>query len=88
MKFKITNGIVYDPSRNINGKQKDIYVCDGKIVSPSISELIDYKTSYDVSGMIIMAGGIDIHSHIAGGNVNNARVLSPEIHSNFLDKKP
>ena len=86
MKFKITNGIVYDPSRNINGKQKDIYVCDGKIVSPSISELIDYKTSYDVSGMIIMAGGIDIHSHIAGGNVNNARVLSPEIHFNFLDK--
>ena len=86
MKFKITNGIVYDPSRNINGKQKDIYVCDGKIVSPSISELIDYKTSYDVSGMIIMAGGIDIHSHIAGGNVNNARVLSPEIHLNFLDK--
>ena len=32
-----------------------------------------------------MAGGIDIHSHIAGGNVNNARLLSPEIHSNFLE---
>ena len=31
-----------------------------------------------------MAGAIDIHSHIAGGNVNNARVLSPEIHSNFV----
>ena len=31
-----------------------------------------------------MAGAIDIHSHIAGGNVNNARLLSPEIHSNFL----
>ena len=35
-------------------------------------------------GMVVMAGGIDIHSHIAGGNVNNARLLSPEIHSNFL----
>ena len=32
-----------------------------------------------------MAGGIDIHSHIAGGNVNNAGLLSPEIHSNFLE---
>ena len=31
-----------------------------------------------------MAGAIDIHSHIAGGNVNNARLLSPEIHSNFV----
>ena len=26
-----------------------------------------------------MAGAIDIHSHIAGGNVNNARIISPEI---------
>ena len=33
-----------------------------------------------------MAGAIDIHSHIAGGNVNNARLLSPEIHSRFLEK--
>ena len=32
-----------------------------------------------------MAGAIDIHSHIAGGNVNNARLLTPEIHSNFLE---
>ena len=28
--------------------------------------------------LIVMAGAIDIHSHIAGGNVNNARLLSPE----------
>ena len=27
-----------------------------------------------------MAGGIDIHSHIAGGNVNTARLLLPEQH--------
>jgi len=26
-----------------------------------------------------MAGAIDIHSHIAGGNVNNARRLMPEM---------
>ena len=36
--------------------------------------------------MIVMAGAIDIHSHIAGGNVNNARIISPEIHSNFVEK--
>ena len=33
-----------------------------------------------------MAGAIDIHSHIAGGNVNNARLFSPEVHSNFVKK--
>ena len=32
-----------------------------------------------------MAGAIDIHSHIAGGNVNNARLLSPEIHTKFVE---
>ena len=36
--------------------------------------------------MIIMAGGIDIHSHIAGGNVNNARVLSLKYTQILLDK--
>ena len=35
---------------------------------------------HDVSGKIVMAGAIDIHSHIAGGNVNTARLLLPEKH--------
>ena len=86
MKFKIVNGVVYDPARGINGKVEDIYVSDGKIVKPALSDERKFRASYDVSGMIVMAGGIDIHSHIAGGNVNNARVLSPEIHLNFLEK--
>ena len=86
MKFKITNGKVYDPSLKLNGQVKDLYISDGKIVSPCPSEINTFKKTYNVSGMIIMAGGIDIHSHIAGGNVNNARVLTPEIHTNFLEQ--
>ena len=64
----------------------DIFVEDGKIVNPHKSDLYKFRTSYDVNGMIVMAGAIDIHSHIAGGNVNNARLLSPEVHSNFVKK--
>jgi formylmethanofuran dehydrogenase subunit A len=30
--------------------------------------------------MVVMAGGIDIHSHIAGANVNRARLMLPEQH--------
>ncbi len=85
MKFKIINGILYDPTQNINEKIQDIYVEDGLIINPSPSEVSKFKNIYDASGMIVMAGAIDIHSHIAGGNVNNARLLSPEIHSNFLE---
>ena len=36
--------------------------------------------TYDAAGKIVMAGAIDIHSHIAGGNVNTARLLLPEHH--------
>ena len=36
-------------------------------------------TEHDVSGAVVLAGGIDIHSHIAGTNVNTARLLLPEL---------
>ncbi len=84
MKFKIINGKVFDPTQDLNGQKTDIYVDNGIIVKPNPSEFYKYKTVYDASDLIVMAGAIDIHSHIAGGNVNNARLLSPEIHSNFL----
>ena len=34
----------------------------------------------DANGLIAMAGGIDIHSHIASANVNTARLMLPEQH--------
>ena len=85
VKFKIINGRVFDPTQKLDNKKKDIFVKDGQIVKPSPSEVCEYKTTYDVEGMIVMAGAIDIHSHIAGGNVNNARLLSPEIHTKFVE---
>ena len=85
MKFKIINGRIFDPTQKLNNKKQDLFVKDGQIVKPSPSEVYEYKTTYDVEGKIVMAGAIDIHSHIAGGNVNNARLLSPEIHTKFVE---
>ncbi|HHY38231.1 MAG TPA: formylmethanofuran dehydrogenase subunit A [Clostridia bacterium] len=34
----------------------------------------------DASGMIVMPGGVDIHTHIAGPKVNVGRILCPEYH--------
>ena len=86
MKYKIVNGYVYDPTQNLNRVKRNIYV-DGKyIVEPAKNQLDQFEKTYDASGMIVMAGGIDIHSHIAGGNVNNARLLMPEIHRNFVER--
>ena len=43
---------------------------------------------YDAAGKIVMAGAIDIHSHIAGSNVNTARLLLPEHHRGRCAARP
>jgi len=70
----IKNGIVYDPLNNIDGEKKDICVKDGKIVE-SVS---DDANVIDASGQIIMPGGVDPHTHIAGAKVNVGRMIRPE----------
>lgn len=79
MLIKLKGGNVYDPQHNICGKKKDIYIEDGIIIKkPGSRSKID-KT-LDLEGKIVMAGGIDIHTHIGGGKVNIARMLMPEDH--------
>ncbi|MFH1821323.1 MAG: formylmethanofuran dehydrogenase subunit A [Methanobacteriota archaeon] len=65
---------MYDPLNKIDGEKKDVFVKDGKIV-----EEADGKT-IDASGLIVLPGGVDIHSHIAGSKVNAGRLLRPEDH--------
>ena len=55
----------------------DIAVKDGKIVE-KVNERKARKI--DASGMIVMPGGVDIHCHIAGAEVNSGRLLRPEDH--------
>ena len=79
---KLENGRIYDPINKINGKIKDLFIKNGKIIdrpkrNEKISKIINFKKK------IIMAGGIDIHSHIAGGKVNLARLLLPEEHRKY-----
>ena len=86
MLTRLTGGQVYDPAQGWCGEIKDLYIRDGVLVStPDAGERIGHD--YDLRGKIVMAGAIDIHSHIAGGNVNTARVLLPEQHRNSMARK-
>jgi len=58
--------------------QRDLYIRDGRIVDAPADGAIDHD--YDAQGMIVMAGGIDLHSHIGGGKTNLSRLLLPEDH--------
>ena len=80
---KLQNARIYDPINRINGKIKDLYIKNGHIIDkPKHGEKV--STTINLKNKIIMAGGIDIHSHIAGGKVNLARLLLPEEHRKYL----
>jgi len=73
----LKNAKVIDPAHNKDGVVQDIYIRDGRIIAkPADSEKIGQV--FDLNGKIVMAGAIDMHSHIGGGKVNIARMLLPE----------
>ncbi len=80
----IKNGFVYDHINGVNGEKMDIAVKNCKIVGK-----LDGKRMkiIDASGMVVMPGGVDIHSHIAGPKVNAGRLLRPEDHFKDVEAK-
>ncbi|MDX1519040.1 MAG: amidohydrolase family protein, partial [Gammaproteobacteria bacterium] len=86
MYIKLAGGTVYDPVHGINAEKRDIYIKDGQITrKPDPDVKID--RIINVRGKVVMAGAIDIHTHIGGGKVNIARVMLPEDHQKDLVKK-
>jgi len=71
--LRITGGKVYDPANGIDGVIKDICIADGRIVAQA-----EGGQSIDASGMMVLPGGVDVHTHVAGGALNFARGLVPE----------
>jgi formylmethanofuran dehydrogenase subunit A len=84
MELLVKNGLAFDPISGVNGEKMDIAVKDGKIVE-RVNERRAKKI--DASGMIVMPGGVDIHCHIAGSEVNTGRLLRPEDHFRDFERK-
>ena len=70
----LRGGRVIDPANGVD-QVRDLYLRDGRIVGPDPA-----AQAIDASGCVVMAGGIDLHTHIGGGKVNLARLLLPEDH--------
>ncbi len=84
MELLLKNGFVFDPINGINGERMDIAIRNGKIVE-SVSDSKAKKI--DATGLTVMPGGVDIHTHIAGGEVNTGRLLRPEDHVKDVVRK-
>ena len=72
---KITGGRVYDPANGIDGILKDICIdADGRVVADLNGSA---HRTIDATGMLVFPGGVDVHTHVAGGALNFARGLVP-----------
>src|SRR3989337_941886 len=80
----IKNGFVFDPINGINGEKMDVAIRNGKIVA----SVNDHKAKkIDATGLTVMPGGVDIHTHIAGAEVNTGRILRTEDHVKDVVRK-
>ena len=77
MLTRIAGGRILDPA---NGRDEigDLWLEGERVVAAPPDERAD--ETFDATACVVMAGAIDIHSHIAGANVNTARLLLPEQH--------
>ena len=79
--MRLKGGRLYDPANGIDGEVRDLYVREGRFVDPPrLDTTIDAE--FDLTGQVVMAGAIDMHTHIGGGKVNLARAILPEDHRN------
>ena len=71
----IAGGTVYDPTNSVAGQKCDLWVRDGQIVTPPEDPGVQ-KTTLDATDLVVMAGGVDMHCHIASSKVNAARLMT------------
>jgi formylmethanofuran dehydrogenase subunit A len=79
MLMRLAGGRIYDPLHGVDGEIGDLWIEHGRIVATPAPGRQAERT-IDLAGRVVMAGGIDLHSHIGGGKVNIARMLLPEEH--------
>jgi formylmethanofuran dehydrogenase subunit A len=75
----VRNGQVYDPLNGVKGETHDIWIKDGRIAGSEDVDRAGAKT-IDATGLVVMPGGVDVHSHIVGAKVNAGRKFRPEDH--------
>src|ERR1700748_294131 len=77
--IRLKGGRLFDPAQGIDGEVRDIHIQAGRIVATPAPDT-HIEREYDVTGRVVMAGAIDLHTHIGGGKINLARAMLPEDH--------
>jgi formylmethanofuran dehydrogenase subunit A len=75
--FVLTDGTIHDPANHRDGVVGDIHVVDGRIVAAAPVDRPCQRI--DARGLVVMPGGVDLHSHVAGPKVNAGRRIAPQL---------
>lgn len=73
MRLEIQGGRVQDPVHGIDGEIRTITVDDGRVVPHDPAR--PPEKVIDASGLVVLPGAVDLHTHVAGPCVNRARRL-------------
>ena len=76
-RFVLRGGTIHDPAHDRDGVVADIWIENGTIVGrpadPAAFAVVD------AAGLVVMPGGVDLHSHVAGPKVNAGRRIAPHL---------
>ena len=78
--IRLRGGSIFDPASNRRGETGDVCIKEGRVV-PSLPA---GAPQFDARGLVVMPGGVDMHSHIAGQGIRSARLLCPEARATCL----
>jgi formylmethanofuran dehydrogenase subunit A len=73
----LAQGTIHDPATGRNGVIDDIWVEGGTIV-PRPADARGFQR-IDCTGLVVMPGGVDLHSHVAGPKVGFGRRIAPHL---------
>jgi len=73
----LAGGTIHDPANERDGVVDDLFIVAGRIV-PRPADLAGFAR-IDCRGLVVMPGGVDLHSHVAGPKVGAGRRIAPHL---------
>jgi formylmethanofuran dehydrogenase subunit A len=73
----LTGGTIHDPANHRDAVVGDIWVENGRIIDRPADPTGFARI--DARGLVVMPGGVDLHSHVAGPKVNAGRRIAPHL---------
>jgi formylmethanofuran dehydrogenase subunit A len=73
----LEHGTIHDPASGLDGVVDDIWIAQGRIVARP-ADTSGFRR-VDARGLVVMPGGVDLHSHVAGPKVGFGRRIAPQL---------